>query len=441
MSSKESSSNSGKVGIYVAIALVIGNMIGSGIFLLPSSLAEYGGISIIGWVLSAMGAVLVALVFSRLSRILPKTGGPYVYTHKGYGDFTGFLVGWGYWISVLCTNAAIAVAFAGYLSVFVPQVEGNPTALGIIAICAIWFLTWLNARGVKSGGIVQVATTILKIIPLLAVSIVGIFYFNPDYFRPFNLSGESNLSAIASTVTITLFAYLGIESATIPAGNVINPTKTIPRATLIGTGVTIIIYMISSVSVMGIIPPANLVNSSAPFADAAQVIWGDIGMYIVGFGALVSTFGTLNGWLFLQGHITYAMAGDDLMPPIFRKLSKRGYPLSGILVSSAIVTLLVVSNYTRGLVEMFTFLILLSTFTALISYLFSSLAEVLLIIKAKPENWKKRIMPAFFLGIPTFAFSLWAIYGSGANIVFSGFIVLVLGTPFYIWSKIDKAKK
>jgi APA family basic amino acid/polyamine antiporter len=438
MSSKDPSNNSGKVGIYVATALVIGNMIGSGIFLLPSSLAEYGGISILGWLFSGAGAIVLAIVFSRLSGLLPKTGGPYVYAKEGFGDFTGFLVGWGYWISILTTNAAIAVAFSGYLTVFIPSLTGSNFGMASMAIAAIWLLTWLNSRGVKSGGMMQLTTTILKILPLIAISIVGLFVLNIDHFTPFNSSGESDIQAIAATLTITLFAFLGIESATIPADNIIDPQKTIPRATIIGAVITIVIYMGSSIAIMGLLPPEQLATSSAPFADAAMTVWGGAGKYIVGFGALISTFGALNGWLLMQGQWTYAMSRDMLFPSIFMKLSKRNFPLIGMVISSLIVTLIVFSNFTKGLVGMFTFLILLSTLCALIAYVFSSLAEVLILMKSKPEGWKKRIIRASIIGIPAFLFSLWAIYGSGEKIVFYGFIALISGVPLYIWSKIEQ---
>ncbi len=209
MTSKNVTNNSGEIGAYMTTALVVGNMIGSGIFLLPASLAAFGGISILGWMLSGLGAIVMALVFSRLSKLLPKTGGPYAYAREGYGDFLGFLVGWGYWISVLCSNAAIAVAFSGYLTVFIPAMEGNNFALASVAIAAIWFLTWLNSRSVKNGGEMQLATTILKVLPLVAISVMGLFFFNLDHFTPFNLSGESDLKAIAATVTLTFFRLPG----------------------------------------------------------------------------------------------------------------------------------------------------------------------------------------------------------------------------------------
>lgn len=430
--------NDQQIGIYVATSLVIGGMIGSGIFLLPATMAKLGSISLVGWLISGLGALLLAVVYGRLSKLIPKTGGPYIYPKEGFGDFVGFLSGWGYWLSILLTNASIAMVFTGYLLVFIPVWADSQSALVIIPIVTIWLLTWVNSRGVKTGGFIQLTTTILKIIPLLVVTIAGFFFFNTSHFVPFNSSGSSDLAAIGASVTLTLFAFLGIEAATIPAGNIKDPEITIPKATIIGTVITIIIYLLSSVSIMGILPQEQLASSSAPFAEAAELMWGSTGKYLVGIGALISTFGALNGWILTQGFMPLAMAEDDLLPPFFKKKSKKDFPVLGLVISSLLITIVVLANSSKGLVEMFKQLILVGTFLALITYLFSSLSEVLVIIKRKPEGWEKRIMRAFILSLPAFAFSVLAVYGAGMDIVFYGFLTLILGMPLYIWSKIKQ---
>jgi APA family basic amino acid/polyamine antiporter len=430
-----------QIGIYVATSLVVGSMIGSGIFLLPALMAKIGSISLIGWLISGLGALLLAIVFGRLSKMVPATGGPYIYPKEGFGDFIGFLSGWGYWISVLLTNASIAMVFTGYLLVFIPFWSESQLAMAIIPIIVIWSLTWLNSRGIKSGGFVQLTTTILKIIPLLVVTIAGFFFFNTSHFTPFNSSGSSDLVAIGASITLTLFAFLGMEAATIPAENIRDPEITIPRATIIGTIITIIIYLLSSVSIMGVLPQAQLASSSAPFAEAAELLWGNTGKYLVAIGALISTFGALNGWILVQGYMPLAMSEDDLLPPIFKKKSKRDFPVVGLVVSSLIVSIVVIANSSKGLVEMFKLLIFVGTFLALISYLFSSLAEVLILIKTKHPGWEKRIMRAFFLSLPAFAFSAIAVYGAGMDIVFYGFLILILGMPIYVWSKIKHSQE
>ena len=167
----------GKIGIWTSTALVVGNMIGSGVFLLPASLGAFGTIGLLGWIGSSAGAVCLALLFSHLSRTIPNAlGGPYAYTRVGLGDFAAFLVAWGYWISIWCTNAAIAVAFVSYSTVFVPALATNSLLSVATGLGAVWFLSWINTVGIKEAGAVQLITSILKIIPLMAVSVVGLFY-------------------------------------------------------------------------------------------------------------------------------------------------------------------------------------------------------------------------------------------------------------------------
>jgi APA family basic amino acid/polyamine antiporter len=433
--------NNQQIGIYVATSLVVGSMIGSGIFMLPAAMAEIGSISLLGWLFSGLGALLMAIVFGRLSKLVPKTGGPYIYPKEGFGDFIGFLSGWGYWLSILLTNASIAMAFTGYFLVFTPFWLESKVAILAIPIIVIWLLTWINSRGIKSGGYLQLTTTILKIIPLFIVTIAGFFFFNINNFTPFNSSGSSDIAAISISITLTLFAFLGLEAATIPAGNIKNPETTIPKATIIGTILTIIIYLLSSISIMGVLPQEQLAISSAPFAEAAEIIWGSTGKYLVGVGALISTFGALNGWIMIQGHMPLAMAEDDLLPPIFKKRSKRGLPIFSLVISSLVITIVILANNSKGLVEIFTRLILVGTFLSLVAYLFSSLSEVLILIKQKPVGWENLIMRAFILSLPAFAFSFIAVYGAGMKIVFYGFLILILGMPIYIWSKMKKSQQ
>ena len=200
-----------KVGLLTATSLVVGNMIASGVFMLPATLAGYGGISLVGWLVSCIGALSLALVLGWSSTLRPNaTGGPYAYVHDGMGDFAGYLVAWGYWISCWATNAAIAVAFVSYLGEFIPVISHNSYAGIGTGLAAIWLLTFINSQGIREAGVVQVITTILKIVPLLVLSIGGLFYLNSDHFVPFNSSGESDLSAITATTTLTLFAFLGL---------------------------------------------------------------------------------------------------------------------------------------------------------------------------------------------------------------------------------------
>jgi APA family basic amino acid/polyamine antiporter len=426
-----------QIGLWTTTSLVVGNMIASGVFMLPATLAVYGGISLVGWLISGAGAICLALVFSWLSKIQPfGVGGPYAYTRDGIGNFPAFLVAWGYWISVWCTNAAIAVAFVSYLTAFIPVLGTNSLLSVSTGLAAIWFLTWINTRGVREAGAVQLITTILKIAPLMMITIGAFFYLKLENFIPFNVSDHSDISAITSATTLTLFAFLGIECATIPAGNIKNPEKTISRATIIGTIVTTLIYFASTVAVMGIIPPSILAESKAPFADAASTIWGDWAKYLVAGGALISTFGALNGWIMIQGQMPMAAARDRLFPKIFAKENGSGVPGVGIVVSSVLVSVLMSMNFSRSLADTYTFVILLSTLTVLVPYLFSVISYV--IIEGKARGFNAKNSAKMIVAFLAFVYSMWAVIGSGEEIVYWGFILLMAGLPFYAWIQLQR---
>lgn len=422
-----------KLGLWMVTALVVGNMVGSGIFLLPASLGPYGGISILGWLVSAGGAMLMALVFSRLSRRVRRSGGPYTFTREAFGDFPGFLVAWGYWISIWTTNAAITVAFVSYLTVFVPVLGTSPALAAALGLVTIWGLTAVNVAGVHTAGLVQLVTTIVKIIPLVAIAVLGLFYVNVDNFIPFNASEQSAFSALTATVALTLWAFLGLESGTTPSEHVHDAERTIPRATILGTLLTAAIYILGTAAVMGVIRPSVLAEANAPFADAARLMWGSWAGYAIGLGAVVSCFGALNGWLLLQGQIPLAAARDGLFPKLFGTISARDTPAHGLIISSVLASVLLLMNYTRSLVEQFTFIILLATLNTLVPYVFCSLSEILITLRSPQPDTRPRFPGLAVLSILAFAYSLWAIAGAGQEIVYWGFLLLMSGVPVYVW--------
>jgi len=438
MSIINKSEEEGKLGLWLSTSLVVGNMTGSGIFLLPAALAFYGGISILGWIFTLAGVIFLALVFSRLSRMITKAGGPYTYSREGFGDFAGFLVAWGYWVSIWCGNAAIAVAGVGYLSVFIPSLKENNILSASVAIAAIWVFTFINTKSIRKVGLVQLITTIIKILPLLLLGTVGFLYFNRSHFIPFNVSLESNFDAITATAALTLWAFLGLESATIPSDKVKNSKKTIPRATIIGIAIAALLYISSTIGVMGIIAPTELQNSAAPFADAAQKIWGSWASALIAIGASIACFGALNGWILLQGQLPMAAARDKLFPNTFNKVSGKGIPVVGLIIASVLASILVGINYTRGLVQMFSFIIMLSTLSCLLPYLFSSLSEIMLYLKKKKSYSQNRLIAASCISLPAFLYSLWAITGLNYEIIIWGAILLAAGVPIYAYIKFGR---
>ncbi|MBT3751477.1 MAG: amino acid permease, partial [Bacteroidetes bacterium] len=303
-----------------------------------------------------------------------------------------------------------------------------------------WFFTLVNTRSIRSVGIVQLITTILKILPLVLIGSFGYLYFNSEHFSPLNVSTSSSFEAISATAALTLWAFLGLESATIPSDKVKNPRKTIPRATIAGLLIVALIYIASTVAIMGIMQASELQDSAAPFADAAQEIWGDGASYLLALGAAISCFGALNGWILIQGQLPLAAASDNIFPAAFKKLSKNGIPITGIIISSILASLLVGMNYSKGLVKMFTFIIMLSTLTCLLPYLFSSLTEISLHLKRKIPYNKRKFTIAIIISIPAFIYSMWAIWGLGIEIIGWGIALLSAGIPIFLYKKYSGKK-
>ncbi|MTI16321.1 amino acid permease [Rhodobacteraceae bacterium RKSG542] len=431
----------GEIGIWTCTTLVIGTMIGSGVFLLPASLATYGALSIFGWIITSAGAMVMGLLFGRLAKLVTRSGGPYAYTQEGFGDFAGFLMAWGYWISMCCSIAGVSVAMTGYVSYLVPAV-GESVALQLcVALGVLWSLILIQLRGISSAGFIQIVTTALKIIPLLAIAAVGLFYISPENYTPINPSGQAWYSAIPATVTLTLWAYLGLEAATVPSGNVKNPSVTIPRATVIGIAFSALLYIVITLVAVGTIPADQLKNSSAPLADVAALMWGPVGATLVAVGAIVSTLGTMNGLTILMGQTPYGGAQGKVFPQFFAKTNSRGAPARSLLISGLIPTALVAINLSRGLVETFTVIALLTVFCLVVPYLFSALSELMIIARRGIKLEAKEMSKLIILSVIGFAYTFIALIGAGETAVFYGFLLLLAGVPVYIIIRVNPAKE
>jgi APA family basic amino acid/polyamine antiporter len=427
-----------ELGLWMATALVIGNMVGSGIFLLPSTLAgQAGPVSIIAWGFTGLGAMLLALVFARLGRAYPKTGGPYVYVHKAFGDFMGFWTAWSYWINAWVGNAAIAIAFAGYLVVFWPDASTYWVAT-LLAIALVWLLTFANIVGVREAGWIQLVTTVVKFVPLLLIGVVGLFFMHGSNFTPLTLSHGFDWG-ISSAALLTLWAFIGLESATVPAEEVKDPERTIPRATMIGTAATTVVYLVSSIALFGMIASSTLAKSTSPFAEGANVIFGGTwGGKAIAVVAMFSIFGVLNGWILLQGRVPLGAAKDGLFPKQFARVDeKRGTPAFGIIVSSLLITALLAVNFQQkgSIVQLFTDVIIIATLTALIPYAFASAAQIYLFITDRQSFSGVNLARYTVIAFLALAYSSWAIWGAGFKPVTEGFMLLLGGIPVFLWVK------
>jgi basic amino acid/polyamine antiporter, APA family len=420
------------LGIAACTAIVVGNMVGSGFYLSPAAVAPYGSLAIVVWALMGVGAICLGLTFAKLARLRPETGGPYAYTRIAYGDFPGFLIAWIYWISIWASLPVIAVAFAGALIDMFPGLHSRIMAT-VLTLGAIWAVVLINLRGVKAAGLFAELMTYSKLIPFGAVSIIGLFYIDPTHFSEFNASGKPLLTATAALAPLTMFAYLGLESATVPAGDVKDPVRTIPRSTILGISIAMLLYVLGTIAVMGIVPREQLVKSVAPFSDAAQIMWGPWGATAISIAVILSAIGALNGWTLLMGQVPMAAARDGLFPPIFSRLSEKGVPAIGIIVSAALTTVLVLIQAAgaSGFQSFYSLVVGLSTMAAVIPYAFCAMATGLIAGKGPSQA----MPPVTIIEVIAFVFAVFTLYGCGAQAVLYGVVLLVLGIPVYVWQR------
>jgi len=431
-----------QLGFWMCLALVVGNMIGSGVFLLPASLAPYGLNSIVGWIFTASGGVLLAVVFAALARVYPQAGGPYLYPRVAFGECCGFVMAWGYWMSVWVGNAAIAIGSVAYLSELVPAIKTIKGGPALTAVAMIWILTYVNWRGVKQVGVFQLVTTVLKLMPLLAVIILAIVLLGRADASLIRVEPQPfAISAMTSAAILTLWPLLGLESATVPAENVIDPERNIPRSTLWGTIVTAVIYVVACSAVILLIPGSQLKDSNAPFADVMRLFWGDWAATAVALFAFISGFGALNGWILIQGEMPRVLAREKIFPQLFAHESHYRTPDYSLFITSALVSVVMLMNYSASMVDVFTKIILISTCAYLVMYLFCSLAAFWLAVRGDMGVRGRRLSWLIVAAILAGLYSLWTLWGAAAFPVAMGGVgieafwwamgLFALGLPLY----------
>jgi len=397
-------------------------MIGSGIFLLPTVLAPYGWISLLGWLLTCSGTIVLSLVLARLAGTTDHAGGPYAYVKESFGDLAGFLIGWGYWVGVVFGVTAIAVGFAGYMGSVFPIFAVNSLTQALVAAAGIGVLTWVNVKGVSEAATAQLVMTILKIIPLIVIIGLGIIYGDIDNFPAFNPQGLPVTEALASTALLTMWAFIGIEAAVIATDDVESPKKTIPIAVVSAAITVSCLYVGASIAIMFLVPSDVLALSESPFVDAASHM-GTGGALLIGIGALISTAGALNGNIFVMGQMAMAVAADGLAPAVIAKKNRGGAPAGVLIVSSVFSTALLVLNFTEGLVGAFSFLISMSTLSILAPYGLSAVAEF-------KRSWRSAKGWAG-VALLSVIYTLIAAAGSGWHVFFLGLGLFLLGIPLY----------
>jgi APA family basic amino acid/polyamine antiporter len=421
------------LGVAACTAIVVGNMVGTGFYLSPAAIAPYGNLAILAWIVMGGGAICLGLTFAKLARFAPATGGPYAYTRMAYGDFAGFWIAWGYWISIWTSLPVIAIAFAGAVMNAYPALH-NRTMAVVFTLGAIWAVVAINLRGVKAAGVFSEITTYSKLVPFGAIALIGLLYIDPAHFSDFNPSGQSLFNASAALAPLTMFGYFGLESATVPAGDVMDAKRTIPRSTILGITIAGLLYVLGTVAVIGVVPHDQLLSSVAPFSDAARILWGPWGATAISIAVILSSVGSLNGWTLLMGQVPMAAAQDGLFPPLFGRLSGTGVPAIGIIVSATFATVLVLIQAagSPGFSAFYNLVVGLSTMAAVIPYAFCALAAGPVAAHAAGGGPIPRVT---IVELIAFVFAVFTLYGCGAEPVLYGLVLMVLGIPVFIWQR------
>ena len=420
------------IGFWKGWSIAVGCAIGSGIFMMPTMLAPYGLLGFGGWLVAGAGSILVALTMARLVKRIPKTGGPYVYVNEGLGTFSGFIIAWTYWVACVSAIAGISIAFVGYLGFFLPQIANSQINALLASLLLIWIIVFLNIRSLENSSKFQLISTLLKLLPLIFIILLGASNFNVNNLPELNPSNLHPISLIATVTTLVMWSFIGIETATVPADNVINPQETIPKVLIASVITILVLYILVSIAIAALVPTSELLNSSAPFALAASKILGVTGGTIISIGALISTLGSLNANTLTAGNLSLAAARDGLLPSKFVMLSRNGTPIFTYLLTGAFVSILLILNYTKGIVNAFVFMAMLSTLSTLIAYAFCAIAEFKF-SRVDEKNLQRN--NAVLISCGTFLYAFFAIWGAGIEMIIYSIILILIGTPIYLLKK------
>jgi APA family basic amino acid/polyamine antiporter len=426
------------LGLTSATGLVIGSIIGTGVFTMPGVLAMAGTSSLLTLGVIAVGATLLAVMFGQLTKRVPNSdGGLYAYARHEFGDFAGYLTGWCYWIQCWAGNAAIISAWVFYVDYLFGL---HPSGIGNwgIALTGLWVPAMVNLAGVKQMAWFQNLTVVLKFLPLLFVGVVGWFFVTKGNFGPFNASGGSLYGAIGIAAGVALFSFIGVEVAAITAKRVRNPRKNVGRASVLGTVAGAILYIVVSAAIMGLVPHHALAGSTTPFTSAFGAIFthGAWAGKLVAALAVVSGIGALNGWTLVTTEVSRAAAQDGLFPRAFAWTDHKDTAWFGILMAALLPSLLMLWSYTTATgLTVFTDLVALTVVTVAIPYLFSACAQLAYLMseRRRVQGWAlARDLSIAGAGV---LFSMWVTFAAGFAAVYQALVVILAGVILYAFLK------
>lgn len=422
-----------KLGLLMCVALVMGNMIGSGVFLLPTDLAPLGWNAALGWTVTISGTLCLALVFARLARHLPGGCGAYTYAAEAFGPATGFIVAWSFWISCWVTNATLAVAAVRNLAIIYPSLNNGGSTAALLAIAFVWLFTLVNLLGVRKAGGVQVVTLALKLLLLLGAIFIGLWWLTAGAATLPSMAAAQpiSVSGIGQAATLTLFALLGFESALAAGDRVADPERTVPRATTIGMIATGLLYLAACTAVTMLVPLNVVAGSIAPFPTFFSYFIGPEAGAAAAVLAAVAALGALNGFVLLAGELPRDLARRGLIAQSFGTENRNGVPHWSLLLSALLATLIVYANYSRGLAELFNFMMLVTTSTTIIFYLVGALAA----LKFRHAG-RIAMSPGFImLTLAGIVYVCWAFYGAGIEPTLYSLAMTLAGLPLYLLAR------
>lgn len=425
-----------RFGPVTAVALVVGNIIGAGIFMLPASLAPFGWNAVLAWLVTLAGALCLAWVFAQLAAQRADRTGTHGIVAGAFGDTTAFFTSWGYLISVLAANAALTVAGINYLQRLLPAIGAQPFGPQAAALALIALFAWANARALAGG--IQVVSTLVKVSPFVIVIGLALWLLGTE--------GGAVLTPVAAVpiepatvfaaVGITVYALLGLESAAVPADAIDDAPRNVPRATMIGTAIAGAVTLLSSSAVALMMPQAQLAASTAPVADFVGRFVGSGAGAFVALCAVVSCFGALNGWLLVTGELQAAMARSGSLPRWCARVNARGAPANALWLGAAVTGVFVLLAMSRGGVKAFESLALVSTVTALFLYVVVTFAAARYArsgrLTARPSLWAAAVGALVFAAV--------TIWGCGPEALVWSAGLLALGWPLRRWARLESAR-
>ena len=404
------------LGRWMSAAMVVGTMVGSGIYLLPTTLAPYGYNLVIAFLVTGFGTMCLAYCLARLAAAIP--GGPFAYVTNAFGETAAFLTLWSYVVSQITGVAGVSVAVAGALGHVFPAVGAGPGLIAV-ALGSIAILTVVNLGGARSAGVLQVIATLIKIVPLIAVVVLVAARFGTGQaVEPLEPTPVA-LGAVTTAGALMLFSLTGFEAAAVTANVTRDSTSTVPMATIVGTGFTAVIYLLSTVATLLLLPSAVAAKSGAPFADAVAPILGPIAGMLVAIVAAISAFGTANALLLFAAEISRTIAGARDLPAVFRKTNSVGAPSGAVLICAGIAALLVLASSSKNFVALYVFITLVSTVAALVLYAVCAAAALKLRVTG----------PVPLIAIIALMYSIAMFVGAGLEATLWGLGLALAGLP------------